>query len=312
MPRVIVTGCAGFIGSHLSELLLESGYEVLGIDNFLSESYSPDIKRRNLISLLENRNFVFLEFDLLGNINPELFRDGDYVINEAAMPGLPMSWTDPNLYFRINTLLPVNILNALSGTKIAKFVQISTSSVYGRFAVGDESLELNPSSPYGVSKMAAEFMVRNYCQNNNVPFNIVRYFSVFGPRQRPDMAYSQIISKLSRDEPLQIFGDGKQSRTNTYVTDIAIGTKLAMERGRNGETYNLAGNISATLMEAINFISGELGIRNPNIVRMPEREGDQRDTKGVYEKAQKELGYEPQMDFWDGLRSQIKFQPGLD
>lgn len=307
MQRVVVTGCAGFIGSHLCELLVNSGYEVLGFDNFLSESYSAEIKQKNLGSLLGKTNFAFFELDLLGDIDPEMFRDGDYVINEAAMPGLPMSWADPNLYFRINTFLPINLLNALTRKRIAKFVQISTSSVYGRFAVGNENLELNPSSPYGVSKLAAEYMVKNYCQNNSIPFNIVRYFSVFGPRQRPDMAYSQIISKLSQNEPVQIFGDGKQSRTNTYVTDIAMGTKLVMERGRNGEIYNLAGNTSVTLMEAINFISRELDIKSPNIVRMPEREGDQRDTKGVYEKAQKEIGYEPQMDFWGGLRSQIEF-----
>jgi nucleoside-diphosphate-sugar epimerase len=240
MLRVVVTGCAGFIGSHLCEHLLTKGYTVLGIDNFLSESYSSEIKRKNLISLLENKNFTFLELDLLGDIDPKLFRDGDYVINEAAMPGLPLSWTDPNLYFRVNTFLPMNILHALSGVKILKFVQISTSSVYGRFAVGNENLELSPISPYGVSKLAAEYMIKNYCQNNSVPFNILRYFSVFGPRQRPDMAYAQIISKLSRNEPLHIFGDGKQSRTNTYVTDIAVGTTLAMERGRNAEIYNLS------------------------------------------------------------------------
>ena len=308
MSRVVVTGCAGFIGSHLCETLLTSGYEVLGIDNFLIESYSEEIKRKNLLSLLGRKDFTFIELDLCSNIGPEIFRDGDFVINEAAMPGLPLSWTEPNLYFRVNTLLPINILNALSRVKHSKFVQISTSSVYGRFAVGDESLELNPSSPYGVSKLAAEHMVKNFCLNNKIDFNILRYFSVFGPRQRPDMAYSQIISKLIRNEPLQIFGDGKQSRTNTYVSDITLATKLAIEKGRNGEIYNLAGNTSVTLLETIDFIAEELGVQNPNILRLPERKGDQRDTKGVFEKATADLGYFPQMDFWAGLREQIVFQ----
>jgi UDP-glucuronate 4-epimerase len=310
MSRVIVTGCAGFIGSHLCEHLLSKDYEVLGIDNFLSQSYSAEIKRENLLTLLGDKNFTFLELDLLDDINPELFKDGDYIINEAAMPGLPLSWADPNLYFRINTFLPMNLLHALSDVRISKFVQISTSSVYGRFAVGNENLELSPISPYGVSKLAAEHMVKNYCQNNHIPFNVLRYFSVFGPRQRPDMAYSQIISKLSSGETLHIFGDGKQSRTNTYVTDIAIGTTLAMEQGRNGEVYNLSGKTSVTLMETIDFITKELGIKSPDIVRMSEREGDQRDTKGVFEKATADFGYNPQMDFWSGLREQIKFQTG--
>lgn len=308
MPRVVVTGCAGFIGSHLCEYLLTSGYKVVGVDNFLAESYSADIKKKNLSYLIRKPKFTFFEIDLLGKIDPKIFKDGDYIINEAAMPGLPLSWTDPNLYFRVNTFLPMNILNALQGIEISKFLQISTSSVYGKFAVGDENLELNPSSPYGVSKLAAEHMVRNYCQNNNIDFNILRYFSVFGPRQRPDMAYSQIIEKIYKNEPIHIFGDGRQSRTNTHVLDIAIGTKLAMDLGRNGEIYNLAGKTSVTLLETIDFITSEMGITNPNVIRMPERPGDQRDTKGIFEKAKSDLGYNPQVDFWAGLREQIEYQ----
>lgn len=308
MPRAIVTGCAGFIGSHVCEHLLDKGYEVVGIDNFFAGSYSSEIKKNNLKSLMGKEQFSFLELDLLDEINPNIFQEGDYVVNEAAMPGLPLSWADPNLYFRVNTFLPVNILNSLKSTRISKFIQISTSSVYGRFAVGDESLELNPSSPYGVSKLAAEHMIKNFCQNNGIDFNILRYFSVFGPRQRPDMAYSQIISKLIKDEPLQIYGNGKQSRTNTYVSDIAVGTRLAMERGRSGAIYNLAGTTSVTLLEAIDFIAQELRIKDPRIIRMPERVGDQRDTKGVFEKATFDLGYNPQMDFWVGLRKQIDHQ----
>ena len=308
MPRVVVTGAAGFIGSHLCEYLLGCGYEVLGIDNFLVESYSQETKRNNLSALLNMEKFTFIEFDLLTEIDPSIFKDGDYIVNEAAMPGLPLSWSNPKLYFQVNTLLPINILNALKGVNIEKFVQISTSSVYGRFAVGDEKLELNPISPYGVSKLAAEHMVKNYCENNNIRFNILRYFSVFGPRQRPDMAYSQIINKLVKNEQLLIFGDGRQSRTNTYVLDIAVGTKLAMERGRDREIYNLAGKTSVTLLETIEFISSELGITNPNVIRMPERPGDQRDTKGVFEKATSDLGYNPQVDFWSGLREQIEYQ----
>ena len=307
MPRVVVTGAAGFIGSHLCEYLLGCGYEVLGIDNFLVESYSQETKRNNLSALLNMEKFTFIEFDLLTEIDPSIFKDGDYIVNEAAMPGLPLSWSNPKLYFQVNTLLPINILNALKGVNIEKFVQISTSSVYGRFAVGDEKLELNPISPYGVSKLAAEHMVKNYCENNNIRFNILRYFSVFGPRQRPDMAYSQIINKLVKNEQLLIFGDGRQSRTNTYVLDIAVGTKLAMERGRDREIYNLAGNTSVTLLDAIEFIAGELGIINPNIVKMPERAGDQRDTKGVFEKATSDFGYYPEIDFWSGLQAQIEY-----
>lgn len=306
--RVVVTGCAGFIGSHLSEKLLAMGYEVLGIDNFLQYSYAPEVKKDNLVGLLSTEGFDFLELDLLNEIDSGIFRDGDFIINEAAMPGLPLSWTNPNLYFQVNTFLPINLLNAISKIEVAKFIQISTSSVYGRFAVGDENLELNPTSPYGVSKLAAEHMVRNFCLIKHIPFNILRYFSVFGPRQRPDMAYFQVINKMKNQESLHIFGDGKQSRTNTFVSDIVIGTILAMKKGIDGQIYNLAGSTSVTLMETIDFIAQELGIKDPKITRMPEREGDQRDTKGIFDRATRDFGYRPEIDFWQGLRHQIKHQ----
>jgi nucleoside-diphosphate-sugar epimerase len=308
MTRVVVTGCAGFIGSHLSEMLIEKEYDVLGIDNFMSKSYASEIKRSNIKALQNSGNFEFREIDLLGKLDSGIFQNGDVVINEAAMPGLPLSWIDPKLYFEANTFLPINLLNAISGVSLSKFIQISTSSVYGKFAVGDEKLALNPNSPYGVSKLSAEHMIRNYCTNNEIPFNILRYFSVFGPRQRPDMAYSQIIRKMARGEPIEIFGDGKQSRTNTFVTDIVMGTILAMETAPNGEVYNLAGSTSVTLSETIRFIAEEMKVSKPQIIQLPERIGDQRETKGVFEKASKHFGYRPEVDFWEGLKLQIEYQ----
>ena len=308
MSRIIVTGCAGFIGSHLCELLLNRHHQVIGIDNFLPESYDSKIKIKNLSQFINHPNFRFYEMDLTQKIEKDFFQDGDTVINEAAIPGLPLSWSNPELYFKQNTFLPINILNSFSKLNLKKFIQISTSSVYGKFAVGDENLILNPSSPYGVSKLAAEKMIENYCNNMKIDFAILRYFSVFGPRQRPDMAYHQIIKKILLNQPIEIFGDGKQTRTNTYVKDIALGTIQALTEQTAGKIYNLAGSKSVTLLETIEFISAELQVKFPKIVHLPERDGDQRETKGVFEKASRDFAYNPATDFWVGLKSQIEYQ----
>ncbi len=303
--RVVVLGAAGFIGSHLCEQLLRKDYKVLGIDAFIDESYAGSIKRENIANCLSNPNFEFIEFNLREKISPSFFRDDDVVINEAAMPGLPLSWTKSEFYFQSNTFIPTNVLSNLNGTRIKKFIQISTSSVYGKFAVGDENLPLQPISPYGVSKLAAEYMVANLCGGLDIPFNTLRYFSVFGPRQRPDMAYSQIIRKSLMGDDIEIFGDGKQSRTNTYVSDIVAGTIQAIDNGIPGEIYNLAGNKSVNLLEVIEFINAKLGSKSKIKFADP-RQGDQRQTEGIFSKASSHLGYLPEVDFWEGLEMQIK------
>jgi UDP-glucuronate 4-epimerase len=303
--RIVVLGAAGFIGSHLCDQLLSEDYNVLGIDAFIDESYAASIKRENIASTLLRPNFEFIEFNLRERFLPGFLRDGDVIINEAAMPGLPLSWTKSEFYFQSNTFIPTNVLSNLNGTRIKKFIQISTSSVYGKFAVGDESLPLQPISPYGVSKLAAEYMVANLCGGLEIPFNTLRYFSVFGPRQRPDMAYSQVIRKCLLGEEIEIFGDGRQSRTNTYVSDIVSGTIQTIDNGIPGEIYNLAGNQSVNLLEVIEFINSKLGSKSKIKFSDP-RQGDQRQTEGIFSKASSHLGYFPEVDFWEGLERQIK------
>ena len=151
-------------------------------------------------------------------------------------------------------------------------------------------------------------MVRNFCNIHDIEFNILRYFSVYGPRQRPDMAYSQIISKILRDEQVFIYGDGKQSRTNTYVTDIVSGTIAAINGAQSGEIYNLSGDVSVSLLETVNFIASQLGKSGLRIEHLTERIGDQKETKGEFEKAKKHFEYQPKVNFWDGLKEQIEYQ----
>jgi UDP-glucuronate 4-epimerase len=304
--RIVVLGAAGFIGSHLCEQLLLENYEVLGIDAYIDESYPGVIKRKNIAKSLLHPNFSFMECDLRDQIAPNTFRNNDVIINEAAMPGLPLSWTNSKFYFQSNTFVPINVLSNLEGLQIKKYIQISTSSVYGKFAVGDENLPLQPISPYGVSKLSAEFMVSNLCNNLEIPYNTLRYFSVFGPRQRPDMAYSQIIRKCMAGDEIEIFGDGKQSRTNTFVSDIVSGTIQTISKGISGEIYNLAGNQSVNLLEVIDFIKKNLDSKS-KIKFLKPRQGDQRQTEGIFRKATSQLGYFPVVDFWEGLERQIKW-----
>ena len=160
----MITGSAGFIGSHLAENLLESGHEVLGIDNFLSSSYSREIKIKNIEKSMKYPNYTFLEIDLCSLEDSKVFQKDDIVINEAAMPGLPLSWVDPELYFRSNTFLPVNLLRLGETAKIKKFVQISTSSVYGKFAVGDESLPHKSCKPLWCEQISGRANGKKFLQ----------------------------------------------------------------------------------------------------------------------------------------------------
>lgn len=300
--RILVTGAAGFIGSHLSEALVAAGHHVIGLDGFI-ESYPRSYKEANLAASRSGPNFQFHELDLRSaDLDPVL--DGvDAVINQAAMPGLPRSWTEFDSYLTNNTLAVERLLAASARRGIKRFVQASTSSVYGRYAVGDETLPTAPASPYGVTKLAAEHLALAYMESAGLPVVILRYFSIYGPRQRPDMAYHIFTEALLSDQPLTVFGDGQQSRSSTYVSDCVAGTIDGLHRGRPGEVYNIGGAETITLLEAIAVLADELGVV-PRIQHQPARTGDQRDTQADTAKAHRDFGYAPAVRPADGLRRQ--------
>lgn len=289
---VLVTGVAGFIGSRVAEMLLEDGVHVIGLDCFLDESYSREIKISRLQPLLLKSNFVFHEFDMRKDDFRVLPSGITHVINEAAMPGLMKSWSELGLYLDSNVLTVGRLLQAIANWNITKFIQISTSSVYGRNAIGDESNTLNPVSPYGVSKLAAENLVHAYANNFDLPYSILRYFSVYGPGQRPDMGYSIFMDNALRNKEIVVFGDGTQRRTNTYIDDCATGTIQALEKSRLGETYNLSGSHSISVNEVISIIETQLGMPL-KISYQPKRPGDQFETKGDSSKAASHFNYNP-------------------
>lgn len=303
--RVLVTGAAGFIGSHLSEGLIAAGHDVVGLDAFIPY-YPRTLKERNLERLRDAASFRFHDVDLrTGPIEPLV--DGiDAVVHLAAMPGLDRSWSDLEMYLTCNIAATSRLLDACRARDVARFIHISTSSVYGRDAVGDEEMPTNPVSPYGVTKLAAEHLVMAYVQTLGFPAAILRYFSIYGPRQRPDMAYQIFTEALSEGRPITVFGDGEQSRSSTFVADAVAGTIAAITGAEIGGIYNIAGGRRITLNQAIATIADELGV-TPTIEHGPARAGDQRHTEADTTRAREAFGYRATVDPEVGLREQVRW-----
>jgi UDP-glucuronate 4-epimerase len=305
--RVLVTGVAGFVGSHLAERLLLDGHEVVGLDCF-TDYYARSIKERNLATALHSPAFRFCELDLRTDaLEPAL--DGvEVVINQAAMAGLMRSWTDFDSYVTCNVIGLNRLVEAARG--VTRFVHISTSSVYGTEAVGDEDTATRPTSPYGVTKLAAEKLLLAQVAVHGFPATILRYFSIYGPRQRPDMAYHIFTESLMDGQPITVYGDGLQSRSNTYVSDAVAGTIAAIDGARIGEVYNIGGGQELGLLEAIGIIADELGAQ-PTIRYEPARPGDQRRTWADTSRARDAFGYRPIVEPRQGLAEQVRWQAGL-
>lgn len=305
--RILVTGAAGFIGSHLCAQLLQDGHEVVGLDAFIPY-YPREVKERNLAPLLDQHQFRFIEADLREVALAPLVADVAAVVNLAAMPG--NRWDSFDLYMTCNLQATERLLEALrtaGNPEQRRLVQISTSSVYGAEACGDEQTPLRPVSHYGVTKLAAEQLVLAYGANFGLPVVVLRYFSMYGPRQRPDMAYQIWIKALLRGEPIRILGDGEQTRGNTYIADGVRGTIQALEAGRPGEIYNIGGGVPISMNEAIALLE-ELTGRTAERQYFPTRLGDQRHTFANVEKARRDFGYTPVVAPRAGLTQQVVWQ----
>lgn len=303
--RCLVTGAAGFIGSHLAERLLHDGHDVVGLDAFIP-FYPQAVKEANLSICRQFSRFAFLSLDLRhDDLRPAL--DGvDAVFHLAAMPGLPRSWTDFNLYESCNVVGTHRLLEAAQGSDLERFVYVSTSSVYGRYGSGDETLPTRPISPYGVTKLAGEHLCRAFADERGVPLVVLRYFSVYGPRQRPDMGYHRFIAALLDGAPITVFGDGLQMRGNTYVSDCVDATVRALN-AIPGELFNVGGGETASVWDILHKLERILG-RKANVVRQPAREGDQRYTAADTTKLSRHLEWTPRVSLDEGLARQVAWQ----
>jgi UDP-glucuronate 4-epimerase len=301
--RIVVTGAAGFIGSHLAERLLADGHEVVGLDAFIPY-YPRVIKESNLTSAMTHERYRFFERDLRSDPLAAILEGSDAVIHEAAMPGLPASWTSFDQYMTCNLQATQRLLEACRAARVGRLVLASTSSVYGLDATGNESDLPRPVSPYGVTKLAAENLGQAYARSFGLDVVVCRYFSIFGPRQRPDMAYHIFGRALLEGRPIKVFGDGRQSRENTYVGDCVDGTVRALLRGESAGVYNLGGGTETTLLEALGVLERVTG-NVANVQYVSARTGDQRRTLADTTRAQAELGWEPSIGIEEGLRLEV-------
>jgi nucleoside-diphosphate-sugar epimerase len=304
--KCLVTGAAGFIGSHLCERLVQSGHDVVGIDAFIPY-YPRAVKEGNLAAVASHHRFAFHAADLRTAPMESLFDGVEVVFHLAAMPGLPRSWTDYTLYEGCNVSATQRLLEgARACPTLQRFVYASTSSVYGRYASGDESLPTRPISPYGVTKLAAENLCRAYAEECDLPLVVLRYFSVYGPRQRPDMGYHKFIAAMLTSAPITVYGDGQQVRGNTYVTDCVEATVAAVQ-AMPGEIYNVGGGEAVSLREVIRRLEG-LTNRKAEVVRQPARRGDQRSTLADTTRLTRHLGWKARVGLDEGLERQVAWQ----
>ncbi len=308
--KCVVTGAAGFIGSHLCEELLRQGHLVTGVDALIP--YYPEVvKQRNLVSFLSNPHFRCYRLDLRTDPLENVLDGAEAVFHLAGMPGLAQSWLDFDLYWTCNVLGTKRLLEAVRRARpgLKRFIYASTSSVYGRFGSGDETLPTNPISPYGVTKLAGEKLCYSFADAFDLPLVILRYFSVYGPRQRPDMGYFHFINALLRDEPILVYGNGKQSRGNTYVSDCVRATIGAVEAPK-GEIYNVGGGEMASVWEILAKLESLSG-RKPVIHQKPARMGDQLQTLADTSKLHRHRGWKPTTLLDEGLGRQWEWQKQL-
>jgi UDP-glucose 4-epimerase len=311
--KALVTGAAGFIGSNLTEQLLEKGYEVIGVDCFI-DYYDRSLKENNMNSFKGHKNFTFIE-DNINNIDFEkLLKNIDYIFHQAAQAGVRSSWgEDFEIYTYNNIMGTQKLLEAVKESDIKKFVYASSSSVYGDTdkLPMQETNRLQPVSPYGVSKLAGENLCYLYYKNFNVPTISLRYFTVFGERQRPDMAFHIFIKAILQDEQLTVFGDGTQSRNFTHVDDIVKANILAAESDIAGEIFNIGGDGKRVVLnDAIDLMEKLIG-KKANREYQQVVKGDVKHTSADTSKAKELLCYEPEVDFENGLKREIDFLKDL-
>ncbi len=314
MTKNIVTGAAGFIGSHLAETLLKKGEEVIGIDEF-NDYYDPLFKNKNVTSLQSYDKFKLIQGDIQFLDWNSLLKDVDVVYHQAAQAGVRASWGQGFRFYTERNISATQVLleAAKDAKNLKRLVYASTSSVYGDAETlpTSELVCPKPVSPYGITKLAAERLCGLYHKNFDVPFVALRYFTVYGPRQRPDMAFHKFYKAAIEDKAIPVYGDGLQTRDFTFVSDaVAANLAAATVEDAVGEIFNIGGGSRVVLKEVLETMEEIIGkpIKRNHIERAM---GDARHTAADVSKAKKILGYQPQVSLREGLTKEWEWVKGI-
>jgi UDP-glucuronate 4-epimerase len=311
--KILITGAAGFIASHLTERLLDGGRGVVGLDNF-DDFYDPAIKEKNLSVALDHEGFTLIRGDIRDSaVLSSLPDEVDTIIHIAAKAGVRPSISHPAMYFDVNVNGTLNLLEFARERGIRRFVFASSSSVYGnngRVPFSEDHRVDNPISPYAASKKAGELMSHAYRHLYHMTCLCLRFFTVYGPRQRPDLAIHKFARLMEAGEELPMYGDGMSQRDYTYIDDILQGVEGALTWvGENEGAYeivNLGESRTIGLQDMIQVLGDELEI-TPRVRRLPMQPGDVERTFADISKAKRLLGYDPQWEFREGIRSFVRW-----
>lgn len=309
--RLLISGAAGFIGSSLSDELLAKGFSIMGIDNFDS-FYSRDIKESNISYALKHGSFTLLEGDIRDmDFIDSCFSDfkPDIIIHLAAKAGVRPSIKDPSAYYEVNVNGTLNMLEAMRKNNVSRMLFASSSSVYGNnkkipFAESD-NVDF-PVSPYAASKKAGELLCHTYHHLYNMDIFCLRFFTVYGPRQRPDLAINKFTRAMLSDEPITLFGDGSSSRDYTHISDIVHGIERAMAYLKGFDIFNLGESNAISLNDLVSLLEGSIG-KKADVKFLPMQDGDVFRTFADISRAISVLGYNPVVDIADGIRNYVEW-----
>jgi len=309
--NILLTGVAGFIGSHTAESLINDGHHVTGIDNF-DPFYAPEIKRKNIARLLQNDLFRLKEADIRDRAAMnEIFSSGatDLVIHLAAKAGVRPSIESPYGYFDVNVQGTLVLLEAMHQHNVSKMVFASSSSVYGnnnKVPFSEDDPVNHPVSPYAASKKSGELLCHTFHHLYQFDITCLRFFTAFGPRQRPDLAIHKFVKLIDQGKPIPMFGDGTTSRDYTYISDIVTGIRCAIENMGGYSIYNLGESRTIELKQVIQTIE-EVLKKKAIIEELPPVKGDVEITFADISKARKEIGYNPKYGFKQGIESFVSW-----
>ncbi len=309
--KALVTGVAGFIGSTLAETLIKSGADVVGIDSF-TDYYPREVKEENLASLRGQPRFRFVEARIQDADLQSLLSDCTHVFHLAAQAGVRRSWGHDFAVYTTNNVEATQVLlEACAGRPLERLVYASSSSIYGdnvSLPMREDTLP-QPVSPYGVTKLAAEHLCALYHSNDGVPAVSLRYFTVYGPRQRPDMGFHRFLRAAIREEPIRLYGDGEQTRDFTYVHDAVAATIAAATRGVPGRVYNVGGGSRVSINHVLDMI-GRVSGRRPAVEVDPAQKGDMRHTYADTQLAREDLRFQPAVGLEEGLAAEYQWLKG--